>query len=180
MPLLSWIRGRYPPLLPLTLAAFLYGGVAWLILSGHRQWAGVAALAGAALSLAASEPLAGARTAFAGRMLDRALEACVLAPVAWVSRDGSPRVAVLALVGLGASYLASYERARGESLGYREAEGPGFRTVRAGLLVLALLTGWVEFWLWAFTAITASASVVRAGNVARQERRARLTQAGER
>ena len=46
--------------------------------------------------------------------------------------------------------------------------------------MLALLTGWVEFWLWAFTAITASASVVRAGNVARQERRARLTQAGER
>ena len=54
-------------------------------------------------------------------LLDRALEACVLAPVAWVSRDGSPRVAVLALVGLGASYLASYERARGESLGFRVA-----------------------------------------------------------
>jgi hypothetical protein len=154
--------------------------VAWLILSGHRLWSGVAAVAGTALFLAASEPFADARTAFAGRMLDRALEACVLAPVAWVSRDGSPRVAVLALVGLGASYLASYERARGESLGYREAEGPGFRTVRAGLLVLALLTGWIEFWLWAFAAVTASAGVVRAANVARQERRARLTPAGER
>ena len=178
MPLLSSVRGRYPPLLPFAVAALLCGGVAALILFDHRVWAGVAALAAAALSLSASEPTADPRTTFAGRMVDRAFEACALAPVAWVSQHASPRVAVLALVGLGASYLSSYERARGESLGYREGEGAMFRTVRAGLLVLALLTGWIEFWLWAFAIVTGSASAVRAVNVAHQERRSRLAAAG--
>jgi len=152
--------------------------MAELILSGHRLWAGVVALAGAALFLAASEPSADARTAFAGRMLDRTFESCVLVPVAWVARDGSARVAVLALVGLGASYLASYERARGESLGYRERGGGGFRLVRAGLLVLGLLTGLIEASLWAFAGVTVSASAVRTSNVVRQERRMRLGAGG--
>src|SRR5204862_3065952 len=100
MPLLSSVRGRYPPLLPFAVATLLCGGVAALILFDHRLWAGVAALAAAALYLAASEPLADPRTTFAGRMLDRAFEACTLAPVAWVLPHGSPRVAVLALAGL--------------------------------------------------------------------------------
>ena len=142
------------PMVSLAVGAGALGGAAWLILAGHRLLAGVAALAGAVATLGPTGDRATARRprlTLAGRLLDRAFEGAILAPLAWVARQGSVRVSVLALVGLGASYLASYERARGESLGYREAEGPGFRTVRAGLLVLALLTGWVEFWLWAFT-----------------------------
>ena len=152
--------------------------MAWLILSGQRVLAGLDGLIAATVFLSASEPAADPRSAFAGRMLDRTFEACVLAPVAWVSRQASPRSAVLALVGLGASYLASYERARGESLGYREGEGAGFRVGRVALLAFGLLTGWIEPSLWAFTAITVSATVVRAANVARQERRARLAGSG--
>jgi CDP-diacylglycerol---glycerol-3-phosphate 3-phosphatidyltransferase len=178
MPLLSSTRGRYPPLLPFAVAAPLCGGAAALILFDHPVWAGLSALVAAALYLSASEPPGDPRTTFAGRMLDRAFEACTLAPLAWVARQASPRVAVLALVGLGASYLASYERARGESLGYREGEGGMFRTARAALLVVALLTGWIESLLWAFAVLTGSASAVRAVNVAHQERRTRLTAAG--
>ncbi len=46
---------------------------------------------------------------------------------------------------------------------------------RWALLVFALLTGWIEVSLWAFVVLTGAASAVRAANVARQERRARLT-----
>ena len=80
-------------------------------------------------------------------------------------------VAFLALVALGASYLASYERAKGESLGYRGSEGLGYRSARLALLVLALLTGWIQGALWAFVILTVAASAVRGWNVARQERR---------
>ena len=147
---------------------------AWLILSGHRLPAGVAALV-AILGMAFGwrEILPGGpfpRLAFAGHLLDRAFEGAVLAPVAWVARHGSDRISVLALVGLGASYLASYERARGESLGYRQSEGAGYRILRLALLVFGLLTGWIEASLWAFAAVTVGASAVRAANVWRQER----------
>jgi len=153
------------------------GLTAWLVLSRHRLLAGMAAFLAAAALAAASDARAmrSARPAFAGRMLDRVFEACVLGPVAWVARQGSPRAAVLGLVGLGGSYLASYERARGEALGYREHEAQGFRMARWALLVFALLTGWIEVSLWAFVVLTGAASAVRAANVARQERRARLT-----
>jgi phosphatidylinositol phosphate synthase len=161
--------------LPLVLAAAALAGTAWLIIAGHRLWAGLAALAAGVLAMLPTIE-AGPRLprlAFAGRLLDRAFEAAVLAPVAWVTRQGSPRVAALALVALGASYLASYERARGEALGYREVESAGYRLARSGLMVFGLLTGWIEASLWALVAVTLAASAVRAANVARQERRNR-------
>jgi hypothetical protein len=163
-------------MLAFVVVASSLGLAAWLILAGHRLGAGVAALVAAvAMALSALEvsPRRFPRLAFAGRLLDRTFEATLLAPMAWVARHGSDRVSVLALVGLGASYLASYERARGESLGYREREGDGYRVLRLALLVFALLTGWIEASLWAFAAVTVAASAVRAANVARQERRAR-------
>ncbi len=164
----------------LAVGAGALGAAAWLILAGHRLLAGVAAVVGAVATLGPTGDRATARRprlTLAGRLLDRALEGAILAPLAWVARLGSVRVSVLALVGLGASYLASYERARGEALGYRELEGTGYRTLRAAILVGGLLTGWVEASLWAYAALTVSASAVRAGNVARQERR---TRAGDR
>ena len=167
------------PMVSLAVGAGALGGAAWLILAGHRLLAGVAALAGAVATLGPTGDRATARRprlALAGRLLDRAFEGAILAPLAWVARQGSVRVSVLALVGLGASYLASYERARGQGLGYRELEGAGYRTLRAAILVAGLLTGLVEASLWAFAAITVSASAVRAGNVARQERRTRASE----
>jgi hypothetical protein len=176
MPELPSSRGRAPSAIPFGVAAACCGLTAWLILSHHRLLGGLAALVAAAVlaSVADRRVVAHPRVGFAGRMLDRVFEACLLAPMAWVARQGSPRVSVLALVGLGASYLASYERARGESLGYRQREGTPFRAARMAMLVVALLTGWIEALLWAFGLLTIAASAVRAANVARQERRARL------
>jgi hypothetical protein len=87
-----------------------------------------------------------------------------------VMRSGSNWDAVLALVGLGASYLASYQRARGEALGYVGSESLSYRLSREGLLVLGLLTGWIAASLWAFTALTLAAAAVRAWNIVLQER----------
>jgi hypothetical protein len=71
---------------------------------------------------------------------------------------------------LGASYVASYERARGRSLGFAGSEGFLYRAVRAFLLVFGLLTGWIEASLWAFAVLTVFAAAVRAWSVAEQHR----------
>jgi CDP-diacylglycerol---glycerol-3-phosphate 3-phosphatidyltransferase len=145
-----------------------------LILYRHRLLAGLASLPAAVLLLTGS---VGARTegsrrgSFAECMADRIFDGAILVPLAWLSRTGSDVIAFLALAALGASYLASYERAKGESLGYRGSEGLGYRAARAALLTFALLSGWIRGPLWAFVALTAAASGVRGWNVARQERR---------
>jgi hypothetical protein len=158
------------------------GLAAWLIIAGHRTLAGVAALAATAGSVALAAEAAGDGSAgltFAARVLDRAFEAAILAPIAWATRETSLRVAVLAMVGLAASYLASYERARGEALGYRQREGTGYRVTRWAVLVLGLLVDpLLEASLWAFSAITVAAGAIRAGNVVRQERRTDVANAG--
>jgi hypothetical protein len=171
--------GRAATLLFVVPAAL--GLAAWLILAGHRLFAGLAASVAAVGSLALTVEGSGRlepRIVFATRVLDRAFEAALLAPLAWAAREGSMRRAILAMVGLGASYLASYERARGEALGYREREGAGYRFARWALLVFGLLTGWLEPSLWAFAVLTLAASAVRAANVARQERRDGLAAEG--
>jgi hypothetical protein len=154
----------------LVVAAAASGGAAWLVLSGHARPAGLAALAAVA-GLVAGEASGEVRPKFARRLLDRAYEACVLAPVAWVARAGSPRLAVLALAGIGLSYLASYERARGQSLGYRQSEVFGYRATGGVILAVGLLTGWMEAALWLFDALMAAASGARAANIVAQERR---------
>ena len=136
--------------------------------------AGVAALL-AAVCLVAGTTRAragGSRDVlFAELIVDRVFDASILAPLVWVWRFHSSRVALLALIGLAASFIASYERARGRSLGYRGRETVGYRTVRAAILVLGLLTGWIEAALWAFVVVTLAAAAVRTWNVAQQERR---------
>jgi phosphatidylglycerophosphate synthase len=150
------------------------GAAATLILRGHRLAAGLAALVALATIVLGSQAASlgrNRRGAFAALILDRVYDGCLLAPLAWVSRSTFERVAVLALVGLGASFLASYERARGLGLGYAGAEALSYREIRMALLALGLLTGWVELSLWLFLVLTATASAARAIGVARQTRR---------
>lgn len=152
----------------------LSGATAELIITHHPRYAGLTALLGAAALLAgaaAARAHGGRRGTFAERVADRAYDAAILAPLAWVSRAGSNGDAILALVGIGASYVASYERAKGHALGYRGTETTAYRTVRASMLVLLLLTGWHVAFLWLFVLYTLLAASVRAWNVARQERR---------
>jgi hypothetical protein len=148
-------------------------GAVLLILERRLLLAGIVALAAGVALVAAtlSARTRGlGRARFSERMLDRIYDASVLAPLAWVLRPHA-RVAVLALACLAASNLAAYERARGDSLGYRTYEGTGYRVLRVGLLSLALLSGWVEPFLWAFAVLTAAAAVLRALNIAAQTRR---------
>lgn len=170
--------GRRPatPVVAFGVAVADLGLASWLILEGHQFSAGVVALLAIAVMVMASFDAPAPRrprAAFLARLLDRATEAAVLAPIAWVARHGSVRVAAVALVGLGASYVAAYERARGESLGYREREGRAYILSRWILLALGLMTGWIEAFLWAFCGLTVAAGTVRALNVAKQERAAR-------
>jgi hypothetical protein len=146
-----------------------------LILTRELVWGGVTALVAAVALLAGSPPVFRSRVGRAfllSRFLDRAWDFCLLIPLAWVHRNVSLREAVLAVVAAGASYLAAYEHAKAISLGYASAEAQGYRAGRYGLLVLGLVSGWVEASLWLFVALTFAASVVRALNVAHQERRA--------
>jgi hypothetical protein len=159
-------------------AIVLSAGTTALILTRHRLFAGLAALAAAIALLAAdaSAPRAGrSRAWFAGRVLDRVYEASILVPLAWVARTGPEGEAVLALVGLGASYLASYERAKGQALRYQGVERALFKRTRYAILVLALMTGWLLAWLWAYAILTVAAACVGAWNVARQDRRVSTT-----
>jgi len=152
------------------------GGTAALELTHHRRYSGLTALIGALLLITAAvagQERDGRRGTFASRVADWVFEACVLAPLAWVSRSGSNADAILAMVALGASFVASYERAKGQALGYRGSETPVYRAIRALLLALALLTGLVKTFLSLFLALTLTAAVVRAWNVALQERRPR-------
>jgi hypothetical protein len=147
------------------------GAAAALILTGHRTLAGVAAAVAAALLLVGMPAAADRRAVFARHLLDLLFEACVLVPVTWVERASAPRVAALALLGLGASFVASYERAKGVGLGYRATESWPYRAIKDGLLVLGLVSGWLEATLWAYLAMATFAAAVRAFNVANQERR---------
>lgn len=179
-------HGNTRTLILLGSSAVLSGATAWLILVRDRWVAGLLALAAAAALLAGSARVRGerhrrdgaSRAAFAEGVVGRVFDTCVLAPLAWIWRFGSVRIAVLALVGLGASYVASYERAKGRSLGYRASESPEYRTVCSVILVIALLTGGLEPALWAFAVVTGAGAGVRAWNVAVQERRATPVEGG--
>ena len=167
-----WRHGR---------AGFLLGGAvaccagtSFLIVTRHRFFGGLAALAGAVALLvaeAAGSALGDTRERFAVRVLDRVYEASILVPLAWVSRAAAEGETALALIGLGASYLASYQRAKGQALGYHVVEHPAFKRTRYVILVLLLLTGWVLAGLWVFVVLAGAAAVVAAWNVAHQDRR---------
>jgi hypothetical protein len=157
----------------LALALVLSAGTAALILTRHRLLSGILAVGGGAALLAAESSVSDlprSGRAFAGRMLDRLYEACILVPLAWVTRSGPDADTVLALVGLGASYLASYERAKGQALGYHGVERAQFQRTRYVILALALLTGWLFGWLLVFAILTVAAAGVQAWNVVRQDR----------
>jgi hypothetical protein len=156
-----------------------------LLLTRHRFLAGLSALASSAALLGASvlarrevgrSERIGRRVHLAERLADLLFDASVLVPLAWVMRAGSNWDAVLALVGLGAAYLASYERAKGQALGYVGVESLGYRVTREALLVIGLLTGWVAGALWAFTIVALAAVGARAWNVAIQDRHSRAAQ----
>jgi hypothetical protein len=166
----------------LGVAAAMAGVAAALILSGHRSAAGVAGMGGAGgLILGTMHTRAGvvSRRLFARNIVEEVHGACLLGPLAWVSRSTAPRVSALALVALSAAFAASYERAKAAALGYRTRDGGGYVAARAALPAFGLLTGLVESSLWALASLALAAVVVRAWNVAAQNRRSAMVVSAE-
>jgi hypothetical protein len=137
------------------------------------------ALAGALAAAASAGLLVGGVLAHGDRLLrertldsfvDRLFDGVVLGSIVWVERLDRPGAAAAALVGLGASYLGSYVRARGNSLDYRVEESMVTRGIRYGLVVVALLLDLPAWLLWALAAFALLAAVVRVSQVAKQER----------
>jgi hypothetical protein len=145
---------------------------AWLLIARDPRAAGWAALvAGSCLVLGGTLLRSGDRRArVALSFSDRAFDGCILAALAWVTRTSRPAVAAGALVALAAGFLASYIRAKGGSLGYGIEEGVVTPILRYGLLSLALILGWTSWAIWVVAGVTVLAAVVRASQVAKEER----------
>jgi hypothetical protein len=165
----AWVRST-----PVLLAATLLtgGGVAAVLLGQPRVAGALVLAAGAAILwgwyLADRERLA--RSRFLAMLIDPLHDVSLLAAVAWAARAGAPREAAAALVALGLCYLASYERARADALGFRTFESVGYRAARSALIAIGLLSGRVAPALWVLSVLAAGAVAVRALNVAVQHR----------
>jgi hypothetical protein len=170
---------RQPPGTALTRSSLLIGGglavlAGWWIIEREPVLAGLAtAVAGALLLLGghrANHGAGGPVDRMLDDLLDRVWDVAVLAPIAWVAREGQPVVAAGALVALGASYVSSYVRARGAALSYSVEESHVTRGIRYGLLSAGLVFGWLPLMVWLAAAWSTLAAVVRTGQVAREER----------
>jgi phosphatidylglycerophosphate synthase len=145
---------------------------AWLLIAREPRPAGwIALVAGVFLVVGGALLRAGDRRArVALSFADRVFDGCILAALAWVVRSSRPAVAAGALVALAAGFLASYIRAKGGSLGYGIEEGVVTPILRYGLLSLALIFGWTPWAVWVVAGVTVLAAVVRASQVAKEER----------
>jgi len=170
---------RQPPGTALTRASSVVGlglavGAAFVILDGRLERGGVlAATSGALLLLGghrANHGLGGPVDRMLTELFDRGWDACVLAPIVWVTYGIEPEIAVGALVALCASFLSSYVRARGAALNYSIEESHVTRGVRYALVSAGLLFGWLAWTVWAAAALAVLAALVRTGQMAREER----------
>jgi hypothetical protein len=150
----------------------LVGASVWLVLDGRTRAAGLT------VGLAGVAGIAGGRFAIWNDdglsrlfdpLLDRVLDGAVLGAIAWAEREARPAEAAGALVALGASYLSSYVRARGASLGYDVQESTVTRGIRYALIAGGLGFGWRGWTVWAAAALAVLASLIRSIQVAKEE-----------
>jgi hypothetical protein len=152
-------------------ATIAIGVSAWRILERDPDAAGWAALAAGAflvtagVSLRPHDRTARVVLSFADRLFDGLL----LSAFAWVTRTTDPSVAAAALIALAAGFLASYIRAKGGSLGYGIEEGIVTPILRYALFSYALLAS-AQWAVWAMAIVALLAAVVRASQVAKEER----------
>ncbi len=153
-------------------AAALEGAAAWLTVARESPAAGIAA-AGAALLLIISATAARGSGGFAGfldPLLDRAFDASVLGAIAWAARGTDGPAAAASLVALGGGFVGAYVTARGRALGYELGSSPLTRMVRYALVCGALAWGYPAGAMWGVAALTVLTALVRAGQVAKEER----------
>ncbi|HYG73117.1 MAG TPA: hypothetical protein VEC15_12655 [Actinomycetota bacterium] len=143
----------------------------WRILERDAQTAGWIALAAGAVLVAAGVLLQpNDRTArVVLSFADRAFDGLLLGALAWVTRSTRPSVAAGALIALAAGFLASYIRAKGGSLGYGVEEGVVTPVIRYVAFAVALLAD-AAWAIWTIAVVNLLAAVVRASQVAKEER----------
>jgi hypothetical protein len=171
---------RQPPGTAITRSVLVAGGAlaagaAWLVIAREPRLAGVAAGASGALLLLgghrANHGAGGPTDRMLDDLLDRGWDAGVLTSLAWVAKDEGSPVAVAAIGALSLSFVAGYVRARGAALGYSVEERHVTRGTRYALVVVSLLFGWT--WpIWTVAIMSGLAALVRAGQVAQEERTA--------
>jgi hypothetical protein len=170
---------RQPPGTALTRAALLGGavlaaGAGWFVAGQDLDHAGVVAGVGGLLLLVgghrANHGEGGPVDRMLTELLDRGWDAAVLGAIVWLSRTGSPSVAVGAIVALCASFLSSYVRARGAALGYSVEESHVARGLRYALVTAGLLLNGLGWAVWSVAALSVLSAIVRTGQVAREAR----------
>ncbi len=155
----------------LAVGAVGIGLASWSVIAGDPRRAGIASGATACALIAAGSLGRSALTEYIlGSLVDRAFDGALLGAIAWAYRVTDPWIAAGAVVALGASFLAAYVRARGASLGYGVDEGVVTRVLRYGLVGVGLITDGLGWSLWVLAALMVLASVVRASQVAKEER----------
>ena len=168
---------RQPPGTAITRALLLLGAAlapvaAASIVGGETARGGWVAALSAVLLLVgghranhgAGGPVDRAVTEFADRLWDGA----ILGAVVWTA--GETAVGMGALVALCASFISSYVRAKGASLGYSVEESHITRGIRYALVSLGLMTGALGLAVWSAAALSVLAALVRTSQVAREER----------
>lgn len=161
----------------LAACAALGGGAAALILLSLPRWAGLAVLAGVlCLGMGTGwrnlrRPAGSGRTGLLADLVDPVFTATVTAALAWSLRHSDAVASILALAGMGLALVASYERARGQALGYRGLESVPYRLSRGLAVAGGLLAGALEPALLCLVVLTGAAAVARALNVVAQENR---------
>jgi hypothetical protein len=167
------VRGRVAFVLVAIAAAGAVGVATWQMLAGRPAGAGLGGLAAGAILLAADPMMLGPGAILertVASFVDRAYDGAILAAIAWAYRATDPWIAVGALVALGASFLASYVRARGSSLGYGVDESSITRGLRYGLIAAGLLVDGLGWALWSVALVMGLAALVRTSQVAKEER----------
>jgi|SRR5438067_13089823 len=156
----------------LLLAGFVLVGVAtWLVIDRHPRLAGAAA-AGAAAALVFGA-IRAQRTPdrllwFLDSLVDRAFDGALLAAIAVAARHSDKPVSALAIAALGVSFVAAYERAKGQSLKYRVRDSLLMRAGRYVAIAAGLLIGGLLVALVAVLALVTFTAVDDARQVAAQ------------
>lgn len=104
---------------------------------------------------------AGPRGAFFDSVCDRVSDAVLLGGVAWFLASESPYLPTLAFAAVALSMLISYERAKGESLGFSARGGIMERAERLVLLAVGLAFDVLVAALWIMVVLSAVTAVHR-------------------
>jgi hypothetical protein len=168
-------RAGARPVVPVlcTLAAIATVLAGWALLERRFERAGWAALAAGLLLMIAGSIVRETdrpREWLVLSLADRGFDGIVFGGLAWVLRSTDPGAALGALVALAAGFLAAYVRARGGSLGYGIEASVIVPALRSLIIAFGLLGGWTRAAVWIVAALMLLTSIVRASQVAKEER----------